>query len=94
MMSLTSIKFCVYFPSVLLSVVLAQAPGDGDSFCTSTLPTSAGIPLPPTPPNTKILMDSYRYRNLLPPHDSPVWQQVDLDNNNAAGSGTSVSYLI
>ncbi len=35
-------------------------------------------------------MDSYRYRNLLPPHDRAVWQQVDLDNNNAAGGGTSV----
>ncbi len=90
MMSLTSIKFCVYFPSVLLSVVLAQAPGDGDSFCTS----SGGIPLPPTPPNTRILMDSYRYRNFLPPHHRAVWQQVDLDTNNAAGRGTSVSYLI
>ncbi len=66
MMSLT---ICVYFPSVLFSVVLAQAPGDGDSFCTSTLPTSGGIPLPPIPPNSKILVDSYRYRNLLPPHD-------------------------
>ncbi len=91
MMSLT---ICVYFLSVLLSIVLAHAPGDGDSFCTSTRPNSGGIPLPPTPPNTKILMDSYRYRNLLPPHNRAVWQQVDLDNNNAAGSGTSVSYLI
>ena len=48
MMSLT---ICVYFPSVLLTVVLAQAPGDGDSFCTSTLPTSGANLLPPTPPN-------------------------------------------
>ncbi len=86
--------FLLFFLNVLLSVVLAQAPGDGDSFCTSTLPTSGGNPLPPTPPNAKILMDSYSYRNLLPPHDRAVWQQVDLDNNNAAGSGTSVSYLI
>ncbi len=89
-----SLTICVYFPSFLLSVVLAQAPGDGDSFCTSTLPTSGGIPLPPTPPNAKILLDSYRYLNLLPPHDHAVWQQVDMDNNNFAGSGTSVSYLI
>ncbi len=86
--------FLLFFLNVLLTVVLAQAPGDGDSFCTSTLPSSGGIPLPPTPPNTKILMDSYSYRNLLPPHDLAVWQEVDLDNNNAAGSGTSVSYLI
>ena len=127
MMSLT---ICVYFPSVVLSVVLAQAPGDGDSFCTSTLPTyqwwyspfsmcciircpSSGsgrwrlilyfnstyvpvvvFPLPPNPPNTKILLDSYRYRNLLPPHDCAVWQKVDLDNFNSPRSGTSVSYLI
>ncbi len=86
--------FLLFFLNVLLTVVLAQAPGDGDSFCTSTLPSSGGIPLPPIPPNAKILMDSYRYRNLLPPHDRAVWQEVDLDNNNVAGGGTDVSYLI
>ena len=62
---------------LLLPVVHAQAPGDGDSFC-----TSPSILLPTYPPNTKILMDSYSYLNLLPSPVTPaggVWQEVDVD---------------
>ena len=80
----------IYLPSVLLSAVLAQAPGDGDPFCTSTLPTSGGVPLPPS---AKIILDSYRYINLLPPHNRPVWQEVDVDDTGG-GLQTSVSYSI
>ena len=89
-----SLTICIiYLPSVLLSAVLAQAPGDGDPFCTSTLPTVGSVPLPPSPPNAKIILDSYSYINLLPPHGGPVWQEVDVD---AMGGGThiSVSYSI
>ena len=82
---------CIYFSSVLLSVTLAQAPGDGHSFCTSTLPTSGSVSLPPSPPNAKIILDSYSYINLLPPHSGPVWQQVDVDAMSG-GRQIGVSY--
>ena len=75
------ITLCV---SVLVSVVSAGAPGDEDSFCTNEFPSSA------IPPNSKILLDSYNYINLLPPQDNAVWQEVDNDNNNEAGRGTEV----
>ena len=76
-----------------MSVVTASAPGDEQSFCTNELEASAMTPPPVHPPNSRILMDSYNYINLLPPHDGAVWQQVDNDNNNEAGRGTSVSLV-
>ena len=79
--------------ALLLSVVTGRAPGDGDNFCTNTLPNTDGSQAPVHPSNTKILMDSFNYLNLLHPHDDAVWQQLDLDNNNVAGGGTEVSML-
>ena len=75
------------FVVALLSVqvVTSRAPGDGDDFCTDTL---AGVQ---HPSNVKILMDSFNYFNLLPPHEGAVWQQLDLDDSNAPGEGTEVS---
>ena len=72
--------------SALVSAVSASAPDDVDPFC------SNGLTYPRVhPPNTRFLLDSYNYINLLPPHDGAVWQQVDNDDNNEAGRGTSVS---
>ena len=78
--------------ALLLSVVTGRAPGDGDDFCTNTLP-STEIQAPVHPSNAKILMDSFNYLNLLPPHAEAVWQQLNLDDNNVAGAGTEVSML-
>ena len=79
--------------SILLSVVSASTPGDEHSFCTDELQASATTTPPVYPPNSRILMDSYNYVSLLPPHDMSVWQQVDNDENNIAGRGTSVSLV-
>ena len=75
--------------AVLLSVVTARAPGDGNAFCTDTL-TGSVVQAPVHPFNVKILMDSFNYLNLLPPHDGAVWQQLNLDDNNVDGGGTEV----
>ena len=74
--------------AILVSMVSAGAPGDEDIFCTND---SYGVTIPPLyPPNSKILLDSYNYVNLLPPQDNAVWQAVDNDDNNEAGRGTEV----
>ena len=36
-------------------------------------------------------MDSWNYLDLLPPHPTAVWDQVDNDNNNPSGVTTNVS---
>ena len=79
----------VLYVMILVSIISARAPGDGDLFCTNELLSSGTIP-PSYPPNSKILLDSYNYVNLLPPQDGAVWQEVDNDNNNEAGRGTEV----
>ncbi len=71
-------------------LVSASAPGDEDTFCV-TLGGSPVTTPPVHPPNSRILMDSYHYINLLPPHGGAVWQFVDNDTNNEAGRGTEVS---
>ncbi len=76
--------------SILLQV-MSQAPGDADSFCTKE---SGTAPLPPYPPNTRILMDSYQYINLLPAlaGRESTWQQVDVDNRiDDSGGSIDVS---
>ncbi len=75
-------SFCCY----LLSVVAAQAPGDGSAFCS----LSSNTPLLTYPTNIKILMDSYHYFNLLPPQADAVWVHVDNDKNSMPGITTSV----
>ena len=71
----------------LLSVAIGGAPGDADEFC---LPASGEVESLPLPPNVRVLMDSYNYIVLLG-ELGVVWQQVDLDDNNAEGRGTQVS---
>ena len=79
----------VLYVMILVSIISARAPEDGNLFCTNELLSSGTIP-PSYPPNSKILLDSYNYVNLLPPQDGAVWQEVDNDNNNEAGRGTEV----
>ena len=67
-----------------------QAPGDENEHCTVVLPSLD----PPQnvfvdPPNVVPLMDSSHYSHLLPPNNNPVWQSIDLDNNNPTGQGTT-----
>ena len=84
---------CIYillFLSVLLSMASAIAPGDKHPFCRDTVINHNAITPPQYPSNVKILMDSYNYIDLLPPHTYAVWMQVDNDNNNAGGTGTMV----
>ena len=76
----------VLYAMILVSIISARAPGDGDLFCSTNELQSSGTIPPIYPPNSKILLDSYNYINLLP----PVWQAVDNDNNNEAGRGTEV----
>ena len=67
----------------LLSSAYAAAPYDVVPYCTSRY-EDPGIP------NARVLMDSYNYVNLLPPHDGAVWRAVNRDNNNVPGRGTEV----
>ena len=71
--------------SAIASWVSARAPEDAE--CTGF----SGITPPGYPPNSRVLMDSYNYVNLLPPHQGAVWQVVDNDENNEPGRGTEVS---
>ena len=75
--------------TALPSVIIAQAPGDGDSFCTTTLLNVPGVAPPVYPVNTRILMDSYNYIRLL--STGGVWQQVDVDGIESQGRGATVS---
>ena len=77
--------------TALPSVVIAQAPRDGDSFCTNTLPGAPGIATPVYPVNARILMDSFNYIRLLATQSGAVWQQVDVDNSSSQGRGATVS---
>ena len=80
--------------SVLLAVASyqlasAQAPGDTSQVCLDL--RAAGIEIVGYPPNVKPLMDSRNYENLIPDHQSAVWQRVDRDTNNPPGVVTTVS---
>ena len=77
--------------TALPSVVIAQAPGDGDSFCTNTLPNVSGVAPPVYPVNVRILMDSYNYIRLLSTQSGAVWQQVNVDGIQSQGRGATVS---
>ena len=77
--------------TALPSVVIAQAPGDGDPFCLNTLPGVPGVTPPVYPVNARILMDSYNYVRLLSSQTGAAWQQVDVDGIESQGRGATVS---
>ncbi len=74
----------------VLTMVAGQAPGDEQELCTVSLP-NLGQNIVEDPPNGRILMDSSHYRRFLVPNSDPVWQEVDLDDNNPTGVLSSVS---
>ncbi len=76
----------------VLTMVAGQAPGDEQEFCTVSVP-AFGQNIVEDPPNGRILMDSSHYNRLLLdlPNSNPVWQAVDLDDNNPVGLQSSVS---
>ncbi len=74
----------------VLAIVAGQAPGDEQELCIVSLP-ALGENVVEDPPNGRILMDSSHYIRLLPPNSDPVWQEVDLDDNNPTEILASVS---
>ena len=68
------------------------APGDEGPLC-EQLRGSGAAPIPVYSANTKVLMDSWNYINLLPPRIGAVWDQVDNDENNPSVITTNVSWL-
>ena len=77
---------------ILVPVSAGEAPGDeAQPFC-EQLRSKGAAPTPAYSANVRVLMDSWNYQNLLPPHTGAVWQQVDNDMNNPSGIITNVSH--
>ena len=72
------------------TVVTTVSPGDEEIICES-LRAQGAAPIPAYSANMRVLMDSWNYRNLLPPRIGAVWDQVDNDKNNDATVITNVS---
>jgi len=89
--------FKLFLMTCLVSCVLSQAPGDGDSLCVnSTVDNGTAIvpnPFlrPGYPANVRGLMDSREYLSLLD-DPNPAWQQVDNDTSNSEMHSTHVSH--
>ena len=75
-----------------LPCLLAQAPGDEDSFC--AVSNSTNPPLFPS--NIRVLMDSFNYINLLMPlqNRTTAWQQVPLYSITSAQKWFQILYII
>ena len=71
---------CLVFLMVLVTVwqASAQAPGDEDSRCVNQLGSY--------PPNTRMLMDSRNYEQLIT-GSSAVWQARDVDGTGYGVGG-------
>ena len=70
------------------------APGDEEPLC-EQLRGYGAAPIPAYSANTRVLMDSWNYINLLPLAlcTGDVWNQVDNDENNPSEITTNVSWL-
>jgi hypothetical protein len=69
------------------------APGDEEAALCEQLRAHGASPTPAYSANMRVLMDSWNYRNLLPPRTGAVWNQVDNDMNNGPGVTTNVSFI-
>ena len=93
-----SMLFLTVFFIFSVSCVIAQAPGDADTFCLSEMIEGNFNPffnVHDYGPNRRALMDSKDYAGLLQgadPEDLP-WQSVDVDNNNDPQYTTEVSHF-
>ena len=87
------VPFLLAFTLHLYSIVASVAPGDEEPLC-ENLRVARAAPIPAYSANMRVLMDSWNYQNLLPPRIGAVWDQVDNDMNNDAGTTTNVNRLI
>ena len=81
-----------------VSCVIAQAPGDADTFCLSEMIDGVTNPffnIHDYGPNRRALMDSKDYSVLLQGAHPEVlpWQSVDVDDNNDPQYTTEVSHF-
>ena len=76
----------------LIVVVSTVAPGDEEPPC-DELRALGSIPTLDYTPTMRVLMDTVNYFNLLPVRTGSVWEQVDNDNNNPAGTTSNVSWM-
>ena len=91
-MSVTS--YLLFQQLLLARLVYTQiAPGDEAQLC-EELRADHVIQIPTYPDHIKVLMDSWNYRNLLPPRAGAVWDQVDDDMNNPVETTTNVGPTI
>ena len=88
-MSMPSVALLLLTVTWVPVMVVGTAPGDEEEIC-SALRADGLAPTPAYSPTMRILMDSWNYRNLLPPRTGAVWDQVDNDVNNQAGTTTNV----
>ena len=72
-------------------MVVGTAPGDEENLCID-LRNDGLAPTPRYAPTMRILMDSWNYQNLVPPHTGAVWTEVDNDMNNPRGLTTNVRH--
>lgn len=59
-------------------MVAGVAPGDEDPLCQQLRANGSA----PAPSHVRVLMDSWNYHNLLPPHTGAVWTEVHIDYAN------------
>ena len=77
-----------------VTVSAGVAPGGEDQSYCKQLRAHGAAPIPAYSANMRVLMDSWNYQNLLPPHTGAVWDQVDNDMNNRIGYATNVRMYI
>ena len=89
-----AVSFCFLVLLVLVRLIVAQAPGDGDELCLSEL--FEGQLNSTYAANARPLMDSKDYIGLLQGQTLEVlpWQSVDIDNNNDPEFVTAVSQSV
>ena len=76
--------------AAVIATSAGVAPEDEEALC-EQLRALGAAPTPAYSTNMRVLMDSWNYRNLLPPRTGAVWDQVDNDMNN--GFTTNVSFI-
>jgi hypothetical protein len=82
------------FAFIFVRLSVSVAPGDEETALCEQLRAPGVAPIPAYSANMRVLMDSWNYRNLLPPRTAAVWDQVDNDAKNPSGATTNVSCII